>query len=143
MSWSAIMLVSAARSEFWVSSVRPRKALCVPTGENGNKSGREARRGKSRSEFYDGEICYLLSGLPQDELFIVLSELLQVVEGDGGQLAGPHLPAHRPQHVPLGLGADLVKCALGDRVEAIGGYLTGGRVESGPQTRVDATEGKC
>ena len=64
----------------------------------------EGREVTGEAQFYDGEISYLLlSGLPQDEFFIVLSELLQVVESDGGQLAGPHLPAHRTQHVPLGL----------------------------------------
>ena len=84
----------------------------------------------------------LLPGLPQDQLFIVLSELLQVVQGDRGQLAGPHLPAHRPQHVALGLAPGLVKRALGDRVESIGRDLTGGRVEPGSQARVHAAEGK-
>ena len=63
-------------------------------------------------------MSHLLSCFPQDKLFIVVSELLQIIESDGGHLAWLDLSAHGAQHVPFGeTVASLVKRALSDRVE--------------------------
>ena len=87
-----------------------------PEPVTSDKSRPALRREKSAVS-----VSHLLSGLPQDELLVVLSQLLEIVESDGGDLSWLDLPTHRPQHVTFGQTVPgLVESALGDRVEPRG-----------------------